>query len=59
MITIGRYTFASEEDRRQDYRRRVGPLKRPRTNTVERPDPSLTLEQWLAHIKALHLSKPI
>lgn len=59
MITIGRYTFASEEERKADYRRRVGPLKRPRTNTVERPEPELTLEQWLAYIKALYLAKPI
>ena len=26
---------------------RVGPLRRPQTNTVERPDPSMTLKDWL------------
>lgn len=56
MITIGRYTFASEEDRKADYRRRVGPLRRPRTNTVERPEPEQPLTEWLAYIKEAHLT---
>lgn len=56
MITIGRYTFKDEDERRADYRRRVGPLRRPRTNTVERPDPEQTLAEWLAYIKEEHLT---
>ena len=56
MITIGRYTFASEAERKADYLRRVGPLRRPRTNTVERPEPELTLAEWLAYIKEAHLA---
>lgn len=56
MITIGRYTFASEEDRKADYLHRVGPLRRPRTNTVERPEPEQTLAEWLAYIKEEHLT---
>ena len=47
MITMGRYTFEDEAARAADYRRRVGPLKIPRTNTVERPDPDMTCAQWL------------
>ena len=47
MIHIGKYTFATEAERAADYRVRVGPLRRPRTNTVERPDPSMTLKDWL------------
>jgi hypothetical protein len=47
MITLGRYTFKDEAARAADYRQRVGPLKRPRTNTVERPDPDMTCAQWL------------
>ena len=35
MIQLGRYTFESEAHRAADYRRRVGPLRIPRTNTVE------------------------
>lgn len=57
MITLGRYTFNDEAERKADYRRRVGPLRRPRTNTVERPEPELTLAEWLAYIKAAHLAQ--
>jgi hypothetical protein len=46
MIRIGKYTFHSEAERAADYRARVGPLRRPRTNTVERPD-DMGVKAWL------------
>ena len=54
MITLGRYTFKDEAARAADYRRRVGPLKIPRTNTVERPDPDMTCAQWLDWLRSNH-----
>lgn len=53
MIRIGKYTFSSEEDRAADYRARVGPLKRPRTNTVERPE-DLGVKAWLDWLRSEH-----
>ena len=47
MIPYKPRTFATEADRKADYLSRVGPLIIPRTNTTERPDPDMTLGQWL------------
>jgi hypothetical protein len=57
MIQIGKYTFASEADRAADYRARVGPLRRPRTGTIERPDPSLSLAGWLDWLRERYLER--
>jgi hypothetical protein len=51
MIRIGKHTFASEADRAKDYRARVGPLIRRRTNTVERPD-DMGLKAWLDWLRS-------
>jgi hypothetical protein len=56
MIRIGKYTFATEQDRAADYRARVGPLRRPRTNTVERPD-DMGVKAWLDWLRDEHLKR--
>jgi hypothetical protein len=56
MVRTGRYTFATEEERAADYRARVGPLRRPRTNTIDRPE-DLTLAQWLKYLKDYKLAR--
>jgi hypothetical protein len=51
MIRIGKHTFASEEERAKDYRARVGELRRPSTNTVERPD-DMGIKAWLDWLRS-------
>jgi hypothetical protein len=56
MMRIGKHTFASEADRAKDYRARVGPLIRRRTNTVERPD-DMGVKAWLDWLRSEYLKR--
>lgn len=57
MMRLSRYTFATEADRKADYIARVGPLKLPRTNTVERPEPEMTLAEWLDWLRDEYVNR--
>lgn len=51
MRRINKYVFTTEQERKADYIARVGPLRKPRTNTVEPPDrPSLSA--WWDYLRA-------
>lgn len=56
MIRIGKYVFASEEERKADYVKRVGVPRIPRTNRVERPV-NWSFNDWSEWLRLRYLER--